>query len=234
MESEWEIIIAAGPSLTRRDCDALRGIGHTTAVNCAVFAAPWAHCLFAADGVWWRHYGWMVNWYKGHRVAKTFRAPTVEKWTGKGWARTGGNSGHMAMLYRVDAGARNLALLGFDQQVPVEGKNAGKVHYHGDHPKKARDGSRTNMGNGTGIKAWPRLMDATANDLKRRGVRVVNLSRETALTCFPRMTVKEFLEMVKNGEEPVADDVEVATQPTRHKQRAPVNRGARALLGDKL
>lgn len=198
MESKWHLIIAAGPSLTRKDCDLLRTLKlPTTAINCAVFFAPWADVLFAADGVWWRHYGWMVNWYKGRRVAKTFRHPDVERWTGKGWPRTGGNSGHMGILHAVDDGARNIAIYAFDQKVPEAGEpNAGKVHFHGDHPKVARDGSRTNMGNGSGIKAWPNLMDATAVDLKRRGVRVVNISRFSALNCFERMTVEEFVDMV--------------------------------------
>jgi len=37
-------------------------------------------------------------------------------------------------------------------------------------------------------------MARTALDLKERKVNVVNLSRQTALNCFPRMTVENFLE----------------------------------------
>jgi hypothetical protein len=36
-------------------------------------------------------------------------------------------------------------------------------------------------------------MERTAKDIERMGVEVVNLSRETALTCFPRMTVEQWL-----------------------------------------
>ena len=94
----------------------------------------------------------------------------------------------MAIQYAVDNGARNIALLGFDQQLT---NNA--AHFHYDHPKFDTDGERTNMGNGAGVAAWPRLMNATAVDLLARKVNVVNLSRETALKCFPRMTTEEFL-----------------------------------------
>ena len=189
MESKWFIIVASGPSLLRKDTDALRDAGTWVAVNCSVFFAPWSKYLFAADAVWWRHYSAKVEWFKGHRISRTYHAPGIEQWRGKNWPRTGGNSGHMAIQYAVDQGAKNVALLGFDQT-----KTGGKAHFHADHPKMSDKGHRTNMANAGGILAWPRLMQKTAYDLDKRGVRVVNLSRETALECFPRMTVEEFLE----------------------------------------
>lgn len=187
--ADWWIIVASGPSLTRDDVDALRGVGPTIAVNNSVFFAPWADVLFATDAVWWRYYTPKVNWYKGRRVSRTHNAAGIEQWRGKNWPRTGGNSGHMAIQFAVDNGATNVALIGFDQQ-----KTEGKAHFHADHPKVAQDGRRTNMANAGGVMAWPRLMEKTAVDLKERGIRVVNLSRQTALKCFPRMTVEHFLE----------------------------------------
>lgn len=189
MDSDWYIIIATGPSRNNKDTRALRNAGITVAVNCGVFYAPWSKFLFAADAVWWRYYTPKIEWFKGHRVSRSYRAQNVESWRGKGWPRTGGNSGHMAIQYAVDQGAKNIALLGFDQT-----KTGGKAHCHADHPKMSDKGQRTNMANAGGILAWPRLMAKTAMDLKDRDIQVVNLSRETALTCFPRMTVEEFLE----------------------------------------
>ena len=189
--SKWYIIIATGPSLRRRDVAALRHAGITIAVNCGVFYAPWAEFLFATDAVWWRYYTPKVTWYRGHRVSRSYRGPDIETWRGKHWPRTGGNSGHMAIQYAVDQGAEHIALLGFDQS-----KTGGKAHCHADHPKKTQEGARTNMANAGGIAAWPRLMNKTAADLHHRGIEVVNLSRQTALTCFPRLTVKQFLEDV--------------------------------------
>ena len=185
----WWSVIATGPSLTRDDCDALRDIGPAIAVNCAVFYAPWAEYLFAADSVWWRYYTPKITWYKGHRITRSHQASGLELWRGKNWARTGGNSGHMAIQYAVDQGATNIVLLGLDQQ-----RTGGKAHNHIDHPKTLKEGRRTNMANAGGIGAWPRLMARTALDLKERKVNVVNLSRQTALNCFRRMTVENFLE----------------------------------------
>jgi len=187
--SEWYIIVASGPSLRRADAEALRHVGVTVAVNCAVFFTPWARYLFAADAVWWRYYTPKVSWFKGHRVSRSYRAADVEQWRGASWPRTGGNSGHMAIQYAVDQGAKNIALLGFDQS-----KTKGKAHFHIDHPNMSNKGERTNMANAGGIAAWPRLIDKTAVDLQQRKIDVINLSRETMLTCFPRMTVEQFLE----------------------------------------
>ena len=188
---KWAVIIATGPSRNNADTYALRHVGTTAAVNCGVFYAPWAKYLFAADAVWWRYYTPKINWYRGHRISRSHRGPHIEQWRGRNWPRTGGNSGHMAIQYAVDQGAKYVALLGFDQS-----KTGGKAHCHIDHPKQTQDGARTNMANAGGIAAWPRLMDKTAVDLQQRGIEVVNLSRATALTCFPRLTVEQFLEDV--------------------------------------
>lgn len=190
--AEWALVVAAGPSLRREDLDRLRGhFVRTYAVNCAVFYAPWADVLFAADAGWWRYYGPKTAWFKGHRVSRSYKSKTIERWRGR-WPRTGGNSGHMCIQYAVDQGAKNIAIYAFDQQL-----TGGRAHVHADHPKEA-NGQPTNMANAGGIAAWPRLMSATAVDLNNRGVRVVNLSRATALRCFPRLSVEQFLEQM-NG-----------------------------------
>jgi len=187
--SKWWIIVGSGPSLRRKDAEALRYAGTTVAINCSIFFVPWAEYLFAADAVWWRYYSPKINWYPGHRVSRSYRGPSIEQWRGRTWPRTGGNSGHMAIQYAVDQGAEHIALLGFDQS-----KTGGRAHFHVDHPKKTQDGARTNMANAGGVAAWPRLMAKTAIDLHQRGIEVVNLSRQTALSCFPRLTVDQFIE----------------------------------------
>lgn len=186
--AEWHLVIAPGPSMQRDDLDALRPVVHkAVAVNCAVFYAPWADVAFATDAVWWRYYGPKIAWFKGKRVSRSYRSHDVEQWRGK-WKRTGGNSGHMAIQYTVDHGATQVAIIGFDQQ-----KTDGKAHCHADHPRYV-GGQCTNMANAGGIAAWPKAMEATAKDLRERHVEVINLSRETALTCFPRLSVEQFVE----------------------------------------
>lgn len=69
-------------------------------------------------------------------------------------------------------------MIGYDCQ-----KTGGKAHWHGDHPKP--------LGNAGAVDKWP----AQFKDMLRylRGVSVINCSRETALSCFPRATLEEFL-----------------------------------------
>ena len=82
---KWYVIVATGPSLQRKDAEALRYAGTTVAINCGVFYAPWAKFLFAADAVWWRYYAPKIDWYQGHRVSRSYRGSHIEQWRGKNW-----------------------------------------------------------------------------------------------------------------------------------------------------
>lgn len=95
-----------------------------------------------------------------------------------GTVRTGKNSGHQALNAAVQRGAARILLLGFDMQ---------GGHWHGDHP--------SGLANPTDLmlETWRRNMATTVPDLRRAGVEVVNCSRETALTCFPRARLKDVL-----------------------------------------
>lgn len=181
----WALCVASGPSLTRADCDALRGKAYTIAANCAVFFAPWADEAYGADQQFWKYYGPKLLWFKGKRVSRTRVGPDVETWHGRGWPRAGGNSGYQALQKAADNGFKRIALLGYDHQ-----HTGGKAHFHGDHPR-----NRTvRLGNAKNVHHWVKKMEYLAPELERRGIEVVNLSRETALDCFPRMTVDEWLD----------------------------------------
>lgn len=82
-----------------------------------------------------------------------------------------GNSGAGAISLAVKAGASRVILLGYDCQ-----KTGGMVHHHGDHP--------AGLGNAGSMPKWPEQFKRLAASLE--GVEVINCSRETALTAFPR------------------------------------------------
>ena len=192
MDNKW-LIVGAGPSLLRSDVELLRGCYKTVAVNCAIFFTPWADVLFAWDKNWWEYYGPKVAWFKGLRVSGTsYRGYDVRPWRRKGWARTGGNSGHVAIQYAVDHGGQVIYLLGFDHQ-----KTNGQAHCHPDHPLRNETG--LNMGNADGVEHWPRAMELTAIELQRRKVQVINLSRTTAITNFPRLAIEQLVEIGANA-----------------------------------
>jgi hypothetical protein len=90
------------------------------------------------------------------------------------------NSGAQGLNLLVNWGFREIGLLGFDMQ-----KTGGRAHFFGDHPAGLRKTSPYND--------WRSLFVRIAADAKDMGVKVANCSRETALTCFERMTLEDFL-----------------------------------------
>lgn len=199
------LCIASGPSLTAADCDLARGWRDrrpgrriVIAINTSYRMARWADVLYAADTKWWR-----LN----HEDALTFPG---EKWTCSGephrlyglhrcagkvgvglsvdptTLHTGGNSGYQAVNLAYHFGARRIILLGYDMQ-----HTGGKRHWHEDYPALTKRGDR--MDNATPVAAWRMRFEAMARDLRIRKVRVENATRQTALTCFPRVALEDAL-----------------------------------------
>lgn len=182
---ETVVCVGTGPSLTQADVDACRGRARVIVVNDAYRLAPWADLLYAADDKWWA-------WHKGapgFAGLKYTIAPCRHAWPGlqvlrnsgqhglesnPSGLRTGYNSGYQAINLAVHLGASRVLLLGYDM--------AGD-HYFGSHP------DRTRPPFAPCLKAFATLPDP----LRAAGVEVVNCSRHTALTCFPRQPLREVL-----------------------------------------
>lgn len=92
----------------------------------------------------------------------------------------GGNSGYQAINLAYLMGASSVVLLGYDM-----GNTSVKSHWHGDHPGELNKQLPTAL--------WLEKFPALAADLKYEGVKVVNATRETALTCFDRLPLEEAL-----------------------------------------
>jgi hypothetical protein len=67
----------------------------------------------------------------------------------------------------------------------VDSVFTGRKHWHADHPKP--------LGNGASIKKWPGYFADVAKNARRQGIEILNASRSTALTCFPRVTLEDVL-----------------------------------------
>jgi len=165
----------------------MRGRCKVIAVNNNYEVAPWADILYACDLKWW-------HWHDG---APGF---TGEKWTmdqaaaaqyglryidGKpgaglcidpGAIHTGGNSGYQAINLAFHLGASHVILLGFDMKFSASGAS----HWFGDHPDNVRSG-------------YQRFIEAFKTIADQDLMEVINCSRDTALTCFKQMTLKEAL-----------------------------------------
>ena len=97
-----------------------------------------------------------------------------------GKVNTGGNSGYQAINLAFHWGIRRMILLGYDMQ-----HTGGKRHWHPNYP--------AGMDNATPVHAWRERFKPLARDLARAGVEVVNATRQTALTAFPRVELEAAL-----------------------------------------
>ncbi len=191
------IVVATGPSLTQDDVTFCQGRGRVVAINDAYKLAPWADCLYATDAKWWHWHKGVpefagVKWsmrhgaWNGHSV----KYPDVQLLhnTGPdgisdhpGGLKNGRNSGYAAINLAYLYGANRIVLLGYDMQ-PVKGRS----HFFGEHPN----------GQKSPYQQFRARMASIAKALKKRGVPVVNCSRNTALTCFPKSDLRATLEAV--------------------------------------
>jgi len=114
------------------------------------------------------------------RVAAGFGAHVVPSVNGEGMSNDpnvihqGANSGFQVWNLLMLMGVRRMVLLGFDMSVEQG------LHWHGPHP------AGLNNPDPDLCLKWRAKAHTAAADLCRAGVEVVNCSRATALTCFPR------------------------------------------------
>jgi len=148
--------------------------------NTTYKAAPWADVLYAMDRKWWEvHLEDVRKSFVGERVSRAkllHRFGVTHLETFKHY----NNSGAAAISLAAHRGASTIILLGYDCQY-----TDGKRHWHGDHPR--------GMGNAGSIVKWMRGFEELATALEKAGVRVLNATRETALTCWPRTSLYEAL-----------------------------------------
>lgn len=100
--------------------------------------------------------------------------------TKSGHLHAGQNSGYQAIQYAYQKGAARILLLGYDMQ-----HTGGRSHWHGDHPQ--------GLTNAEGINQWVKHFGPLAKDLELHGVDVVNCTTETALQCFKRGVISDYL-----------------------------------------
>lgn len=183
-EGKTVVCIASGPSLTPEDCELVRASGHPVIVTNTTFKmCPWADVLFGFDAKWWKHYRKEVAAeFKGRKISASPRAEQYGAETPfpVPWFSIYRNSGCCAVSIAIAAGASKVVLIGYDC-----GFIGRRRHWHGDHP----DG----MANASTLLDWPRLFGLLAKQARRAGVKVVNASRHTRLTCFDLVKLEDVL-----------------------------------------
>jgi len=196
------VCLASGPSLTREDVESVRGKAKVIAINASYALAPWADALYCADAHPFKWY-WEVGPKGGyeHVAIKDF-AGLKYSVTGVGKSYTGvnvigrgrdeglsldpaklclgRNSGYQAINLAVLLGASRIILLGYDM-----GVSNGREHWHPERIPWKR----------SPYQMFRTLFPSMVKPLRDAGVEVINCSRQSALTCFPRHSLAEAFAM---------------------------------------
>lgn len=180
-QGQTVVCIASGPSLTPEDCALVRDSGLTTIVTNTTFrACPWAHVLYGFDANWWKHYRHEVATFAGEKLSASSLA---DKYGAHRVVLGYRNSGACAIALAMSRGAARVVLLAYDAMFAGT-----RRHWHADHP--------AGMENAGTMADWPRQFGMVAKAARRKGVEIVNASRRTRLTCFPRMALEDALQQV--------------------------------------
>jgi hypothetical protein len=86
----------------------------------------------------------------------------------------GNNSGYGALMLAIALGFKKIFLLGYDMKI-----SNGRTHFHEGYPNQQLRVQERHLSN------FKRLFEATADSIKKIGIEVVNLTPDSALTCFP-------------------------------------------------
>lgn len=189
---ETVVCIASGPSLTVEDCQLVREAGlRTMAANDTWRRAPFADVLYALDPGWWEQHIHEITvpaerWTASVGAARQFDLHLH-------LARSGAyNTGARMIELAAELGAARVLLLGFDCSIE-DG-----THWHGDH-------TRTGNPDAKAVAHWHEQFGAVARAVGE-STKVVNCSRKTTLTCFPRNDLQRELCSSGNMRSKIAAD----------------------------
>lgn len=196
-EGKTIVILGQGPSLQDQDSYALSSMFTTIAIKDSFRLANYPEIIYACDKDWWKR-TWLkddgIREHKALRVVMDYSKLDLRHipdlrylhYTGvynfdfnEGCVRSGNNSGHSAVNLAVNLGARKCILLGYDMCVLQN-----KTHFDGcPHirvPHDVFDMFRSNL--------------TQAAKLLEGKMEVVNCSKQSALKCFPKMSIAEAIQ----------------------------------------
>jgi hypothetical protein len=160
-------VLCTGPSLTQADVDYCRGKCKVVAVSNAIDLAPWADALVAYDRAWWRAYKPKFEGPKFHCHCEEIDGMEMV-------TERPGNSGALGLVVAQKLwNPSRILLLGAD----LKGS-----HFFGSHAQAGLRDPNANQFR-TMIRHYEKL----------KHLPVVNCSPDSALTCFPKMSLKDAL-----------------------------------------
>lgn len=157
---------------------------------------PWADALYGCEPRWWNVHGncndfagelWSTHDNKNtcndkEEIAEKYGINIVKGAPGPGFSfdpvviHYGDNSGFQAINLALLFGSTYVVLVGFDMA------HRGKGHFFGEHPE--------GLFRQTKYENFIRHFDKAVERLPPE-VTIINATTETALRCFPRMTLEQ-------------------------------------------
>lgn len=190
------LIVASGPSAATVPLADAKGLARFVAINESWRLCPWADILYGCDGAWWKKRNGVPE-FAGIRVSQDQTAheryPAVHYVKCRrgvnriildsiGDVGDGRTSLFQALNVALRAGPpRLIGLVGADMRLDYG------EHWHGPHEDGLNNPRRSS------ILRWIEHIDGVADDLRRLGVTVLNLSSISALTRYRKTTLQEFL-----------------------------------------
>ncbi len=186
---ETVVCLGTGPSLCKKDVEACHGRARVIAIKDAITLAPWADVLYAAGADGSRWYQQNVAAVRQFQGLKFTMDPAVSELAGvlrhtgftgletdPSGLRTGKNSGYQAIGIAAHLGASTILLLGYDMRA-----NGAVDHFFGHRDRKPP------------YVSFLPLFASLLKPLAERGITVINCTPESALTCFPKLSLRDAL-----------------------------------------
>lgn len=165
-------ILATGPSMSQAMADAVRGRCRVIAVSDNYKLAPWADALVSSDRGWWTIHNPEFDGRKFSGVPVS-GIDRIERFNGP---VNGSNSGLIAIKVAVEVYKEHeIVLLGFDMH---------GSHWFGEHPKPLRNTKPHRF----------EVFKKQFADYRPKGVRIINCTTNSALTCYPMARLEDVLE----------------------------------------
>ena len=182
-------------------------------VNDACYLAPYTDLIYASDNRWWQRHIRAVEgtqtrpledglsdemyqfkaelWSKDSgicdaypRINRVIQDGTTGLAAKPGYIKHGGNSSYQLLNLMYHLGLNPIYITGLDCK-NVSNDRTHKNHFFGNHPKT--------WGQANGVLSWISYFNSIAKPLQKRGVTVINLGLDSAVTAFPKGKIEDYL-----------------------------------------
>lgn len=204
------LVVANGPSLNGHDLSRLKGLGHVIAVKGAMFDIDWADIGFGIDlprlrewlpsfkevpyPVWWAIPDDRPHIDVPDNLHLLRRMRDINAVNASNTIYCGGTSGLGALMFALakigpNKAGKKIFLFGFDFK-PTNGEwHTNDRHYRVKRVQRAHNWSQ-----------WASRFEDVASVFKMAGVKVYNVSPDSLVTAFPRISFDDAVNALHSGD----------------------------------